>query len=119
MKGNLGSEVFLRAETLSEDSFATTNSLRAPDCNWSASRCRSIALRRIRMWGITKDGQGCHHLPLTPHPWGMRQMKVTSSLDTTSMLLVTTLASARNFRLYQESSTRAPITRIDDKPASK
>ena len=33
-------------------------------------------------------------------------MRVTSSLDTTSTLLVTTLASARNFRLYQESSTR-------------
>ena len=22
-----------------------------------------------RMWGITKDGQGCHHLPPTPQPW--------------------------------------------------
>ena len=30
MKGNLGSEVLLRAETLSKDNFATTNSLRAP-----------------------------------------------------------------------------------------
>ena len=30
MKGNLGSEVLLRVETLSEDNFATTDSLRAP-----------------------------------------------------------------------------------------
>ena len=30
MKGKLGSEVLLRAETLSEDNFATTDSLRAP-----------------------------------------------------------------------------------------
>ena len=34
MKGNLGSEVLLRVETLSEDIFATIDSL----------------------WGITKDG---------------------------------------------------------------
>jgi hypothetical protein len=31
MKGNLGSEVLLRVETLSEDNPATTDSLRAPD----------------------------------------------------------------------------------------
>ena len=31
----------------------------------------------------------------------------------------TTLALARNFCLYQESSTRAPTARIDDEPASK
>jgi hypothetical protein len=30
MKGNLGSEVLLKAETLSVDNFATTNSLWAP-----------------------------------------------------------------------------------------
>ena len=30
MKGNLGSEVLLRAKTLSEDNFGTTDSLRAP-----------------------------------------------------------------------------------------
>ena len=30
MKGNLGSEVLLRVETLSEDNFATTDALRAP-----------------------------------------------------------------------------------------
>ena len=37
MKGNLGSEVLLKVETLSEDNFATTDSLRPLDCNWSAS----------------------------------------------------------------------------------
>jgi hypothetical protein len=55
MKGNLGSEVLLRVETLSEDNFATTNSLRAPDCNWSTSRYRLVALHHVRTWGITKD----------------------------------------------------------------
>ena len=30
LKGNFGSEVLIRAETLSEDNFATTDSLRAP-----------------------------------------------------------------------------------------
>ena len=66
MKGNLGSEVLLKVETLSEDNIATTDSLWAPDCNWSVSPCQPIALRHIRTWGITKDEQGCHHLPLTP-----------------------------------------------------
>jgi hypothetical protein len=33
--------------------------------------------------GLQKDGQGYHHLPPTPQPWGTRQMKVTYSLDTT------------------------------------
>jgi hypothetical protein len=23
-----------------------------------------------RTWGITRDGQGYHHLPPTPQPWG-------------------------------------------------
>ena len=118
MKDNSGGEVLLRVDTLSEDNFATIDSLRAPDCNWSTSRCWSIALCRIRIWGITKDEQGCHHLPPTPQSEDTRQMKVTFSIDTTSMLLVTTLALARNFHLYQESSTRAPAMRIDDEPAS-
>ena len=119
MKDNLGSEVLLTVEALSEDNFATTDSLRASDCNWSASRCRPEALRCIRTWGIMKDGQGCHHLPPTPQPWDMRQMKVMCSLDTTSTLTSTNLALARNFRLYQESSIRAPTTRTDDEPTSK
>jgi hypothetical protein len=118
-KGNLGSEVLLRIKTLSEDHFATTDLLRALGYNWSASRCRSTALRHIRTWGITKDRQGCHHLSPVPQPEDTRQTKVTFSLDTTSTLLVTTQALARNFRLYQESSTRAPVTRTDDEPASK
>ena len=36
MKCNLGSEVLLKVETLSEDNFATTDSLRALDRTWSA-----------------------------------------------------------------------------------
>jgi hypothetical protein len=56
MKGILGSEVLLRVETLSEDNFATTDSLRAPVNTWSTKRCQSVALRRIRTWGIMKDG---------------------------------------------------------------
>ena len=104
MKVNLGSEVLLRVETLSEDNFGTTNSLRAPGCNWSVSRCRPVALCRIQTWGITKDGQGYHHLPPTPQPEDTRQTKLTSNMDTTSTLLGTTLAVARNFHLYQESS---------------
>ena len=58
------------------------------------------------MWGITRDGQGCHHLPPTPQPWGTRQTKVASSLDTMSTLLTTTLAPYRVIHLYQEPSTR-------------
>ena len=121
MKDNSCSEVLLRAETLSEDNFATIDLLWASGCNWSTSRCRSKALRYIPTCGITKDRQGYHHLPPTPQPWDMRQTKVTCSLDmdTMSMLTITTLALARNFRLYQESSTRAPAMRMDDEPASK
>jgi len=55
MKGNLGSDVLLRVETLSEDNFATTDSLRAPAYAWSARQYQPTALRRIRTWGITKD----------------------------------------------------------------
>ena len=116
MKGNLGSEVLLRVETLSEDNFATTDSLRALAYTWSAKHLRPLALRRIWTWGITKDGQGCHHLSPTPQPWDTRQMKVMCSLDTKSMLSTTTLASARNIRRYQESSTRASVTGTNDKP---
>jgi hypothetical protein len=36
MKGNLGTEVLLRAETLNEVNFATTNLLQAPDRTWFA-----------------------------------------------------------------------------------
>ena len=68
--------------------------------------------------GIMKDGQGCHHLPPTPQPEDTRQTKVTSSLDTTSTLSITTIALARNFRLYQESSTRVFALGMNDEPAS-
>jgi hypothetical protein len=107
------------ADTLSEDNFATTDSLWAPEHTWSIRLYLHVALHHIRMWGITKDGQGYHHLPLTPQPWDTRQTKVTCSLDNTSTLTITTLALAKNFRLYQESSTRSPATRMDDEPASK
>jgi hypothetical protein len=59
-------------------------------------------------WGITRDGQGCHHLPPTPQPWGTRQTKVGSSLDTMSMLSTTTLVLYRVIRLYREPSTEYP-----------
>jgi hypothetical protein len=52
MKGNLGSEVLLRVETLSEDNPATTDSLRAPD--------------HTLVCQVMMDGQGCHHLQPTP-----------------------------------------------------
>jgi hypothetical protein len=38
-----------------------------------------------------------------PSTVGYKATKVTSSIDTTSTLLVTTLAVVRNFHLYQES----------------
>ena len=119
MKDNSGSEVLLSVDTLSEDNFATIDSLQASAYTWSTKHLRPPALHHIRTWGITKDVQGCHHLPRTPQPWDTRQMKVTCSLDTTSMLTVTTLALARNIHLYQESSTRATVMRTDDDPASQ
>jgi hypothetical protein len=119
MKGNWGSEVLLRVEALSKDIFATTDTLRAPVYTWSTKRYRHVALRHTQMWEITKDGQVCHHLLHTPQPWDTRQMKVTCSLDTTSTLIATTLALARNFCLYQESSTRLSVIRADDELASK
>jgi len=54
MKDNLGSEVLLRVEALSEDNSATTDSLRALDCNWSTSQWLPIALRRIQTWGSAR-----------------------------------------------------------------
>jgi hypothetical protein len=119
VKGNLCSEVILKVDTLREDNFATTDSLQAPAYTWSAKYLQPIAPRCIRTWGITKDGQGYHHLLPTPQPWDTRQTKVMCSLDTMSTLIATTLALTRKFRLYQESSTRAPVMRTDDEPASK
>ena len=43
-----------------------------------------------------------------------RQMKVVFSLDTTSKLSITTLASIRVIHLYREPFTRVSITRTDD-----
>ena len=100
MKDNLGSEVPIRVDTLSEDNFATTDSLWAPSYTWSMKYLCPIALRHIRTWGITKDGQGCHHLPPTPEPKDTRQTKITCSLDTTSTLTITSLTLAKNFCLY-------------------
>ena len=58
MKGNLGSEVLLKVETLSKDNFATIDSLWAPGHTWSTKRGRPIALHHIQTWGIMKDGHG-------------------------------------------------------------
>jgi hypothetical protein len=99
--------------------FTPTCLLQAPERNWSASRYRCVALHRTRTWGITRDEQGYHHLPPTPQPWDTRQMKVASSLDTTSTLATITLVSARNICLYQESATRVSTTGMDDEPANK
>jgi hypothetical protein len=44
MKGNLGSEVLLSVEILSEDNFVTIDSLRAPAYTWSARRYQPTAL---------------------------------------------------------------------------
>jgi hypothetical protein len=60
-------------------------------------------------WGVSDRQQ--------PSTVGHETNEATSSLDTTSTLSVTVLASARNFRLYQESSTRTSATRTDNEPA--
>ena len=40
--------------------------------NWSASAWETLRLlHSTRMWGITRDGYGCHHLPPTPQLGGM------------------------------------------------
>ena len=38
--------------------------------HWSASKRERLykLLHNIRTWGITSDGQGCHHLSPTPQP---------------------------------------------------
>ena len=61
----------------------------------------------------------CHHLSPMPQPESTRQTKVASSLDTTSTLLTTTLASIRVIRLYREPSTRVSSTGTDDEPTNK
>jgi len=98
----LGSKVLLRAEILSEDNLVTIDLLRALENSWSAKCYRPSGLCRSRMWGITKDRQGYHHPLPTLQPRGMKQMKVTSSLDTTSTLFVTTLANSRPKRWQGE-----------------
>jgi hypothetical protein len=44
---------------------------------------------------------------------------IASSLDTTSTLLTTTLASIRVIRLYSEPSTRVSTMGTDDEPTNK
>jgi hypothetical protein len=97
MKCNLGSEVLLRVKTLGKYNFATT------DGQGLCLVCQAITAYSSTSYpnvGITKDGQGCHHLLPTPKLWDMRQTKVMCRLDTMSTLTATTLALARNFRLY-------------------
>jgi hypothetical protein len=67
---------------------------------WSTRHLRCVALRCTQTWGVTRDGQGYHHLSPTAQPKGMNQTKVTSSLDTMSMLSTTTLALHRVICLY-------------------
>ena len=54
-----------------------------------------------------------------PSPCSTRQTKVASSLDTTSMLLTTTLALYRVIRPYREPSTRVSTRGMDDEPTNK
>ena len=71
------------------------------------------------MWGTTKDGQDCHHLPPTPtdHGEGM-QTTVASSPDTMSTLSITTLAptpsTTQAFRLEQPSRGRMTTPQAKD-----
>ena len=70
--------------------------------------------------GECKGGTGLSppiHLPL--YPWDTQQIKVDPNLDTTSMKVTTTIALARNIRLYQESTTRALVQRMNDEPTTK
>ena len=50
MKGNLGSEVLLRVETLSEYKFATTDTLRAPVNTGSTS------IAGLQLYAVSKRG---------------------------------------------------------------
>ena len=98
---------------------ALTRLLRAPAYSWSAKSIRLLALHPTLTWGTTRDGQGCHHLPpiLTDRGEGM-QTKVTSNLDTTSMLSITTLtltpSTTRAFRLEQPSRGRTTTPQAKD-----
>ena len=93
--------------------------LRVPAYSWSAKSIQLLALHPTLMWGTTKDRHGCHHLPPTPTDCGegIRTM-VTSSLDTTSTLSITTLAptpsTTRAFRLEQPSQGRTMILQAKD-----
>ena len=68
-------------EILSYDNFGHYKLTSASAYAWSTRQYQPPALRRIWTWGITKDGQGWHHLSPTPQPWDMRQTKVTSNID--------------------------------------
>ena len=110
---------FLRVETLKRDKLALTCLLRAPAYSWSTKNIRLLALHPTLTWGTTRDGQGCHHLPPTPTDRGEgMQTKVTSSLDTTSMLSITALAptpsTTRAFRLEHSSRGRTMIPQAND-----
>jgi hypothetical protein len=57
----------------------------------------------IRRWRVTLDEQGCHHLPPTSSNHGIgHHSNVTFNPDTMSALMITTLASRKDIRLYQE-----------------
>ena len=118
-RDNLGEEVLLRLETLSTSNFPTTYLFQAP----THLVCQAISVYSSTPYldvGNARDEQGCHHLSAYPSTHGTTQhMKVDPDLDTTSTKVTTTLASYRNIRLYQESSSRASVQRMNDDPTNK
>jgi hypothetical protein len=70
--------------------------------NWFASAWETLRLlHSTRMWGITRDGQGYHHLSPTPQPGALSYSKVPVHLSTTPVYKETT------------HTPRIPTLRID------
>ena len=115
----MGGEVLLRLETLSVGNFPTTYLLQTP----THLVCQAIPVYSSTLYpdvGECKGRKGLSppiRLPL--YSWDTQHMKVDPNLDTMSMKVTTTLLLARNFHLYQESSTRAPVQRTNDTPTNK
>ena len=112
--GRQGWKGFLWLRALVKIGSTSTCLLRAPAYSWSAKSMRLLALHPTLMWGTTRDGQGCHHLPPTPTDrWEGMQTMITSSLDTMSALSITTLAltpsTTRAIRLEHPSRGRMMI----------
>ena len=117
-EGRRGQRGFLRLRVLVKIGSTSTCLLRAPAYSWSAKSIRLLALHPTLTWGTTRDGQGCHHLAPTPTDRGEgMQTTVTSSLDTTSMLPITTLAPTpsmtRAIRLEHPSRGQTMISQAN------